>query len=145
MKNINFAKDSCFIASTTETERSSETQLPNILPLDDLFQDDISGVEKNKKGCGFGWTPLENKRYQEFLSQNQSLFCLSLEEKKRLAIHSQMSQTIKSRTSLQCRSHHQKMIKKYGSVDKIIALLSTTLQEKDEKMNEKMMMDLTYF
>ena len=37
------------------------------------------------------------------------------------------------------------MIKKYGSIENIIALLSTNPQEKEENTNERGMKDLTYF
>ena len=35
-----------------------------------------------------------------------------------------MSDFIQTRTSVQCRSHHQKMLKKYGTIKKIIHVLS---------------------
>ena len=146
MNKVNLSLKSSSTASTIETQRNSETELPDILPLEEILKAGFSEVDKNRKGCGFGWTPLENKRYSEFLSQNQSLFCLSLEERKKVAIHSQMSQAIKSRTSLQCRSHHQKMLKKYGSIENIVTLLLTYPQEeKEANMNERGMKDLTYF
>ncbi len=45
---------------------------------------------------------------------------MSLNEKKSKCIHRMMSRYIQSRDSTQCRSHHQKMMTKYGSIARII-------------------------
>lgn len=46
-----------------------------------------------------------------------------------------MSKEVVTRKATQCRSHHQKMLQKYGSVQKIIFHLKKLLekQKKEEK------------
>ena len=51
---------------------------------------------------------------------NQELFDLSLQEKKKIKIYVLMGKYIKVRDSLQCRSHHQKMITKFKNVAGIL-------------------------
>lgn len=51
---------------------------------------------------------------------NKGVFDLPLPEKKKLKINVMLSKKIPTRNSTQCHSHHQKMMVKYGSVEKII-------------------------
>jgi len=68
--------------------------------------------------------------------KSHKLFELNVEEKRRLKVNVKMSQAVKSRTPIQCHSHHQKMLKKYGSICGIIEaqkdLLSTGVVFKDQ-------------
>jgi len=41
-----------------------------------------------------------------------------------------MSQAVGSRDPAQCKSHHQKMIKKYNSIEEILQQLPKKLKEK---------------
>ena len=41
-------------------------------------------------------------------------------ERRRNHVYVKLSKIIKIKSAGQCRSHHQKMLKKYGCVDKII-------------------------
>lgn len=55
---------------------------------------------------------------------NKGIFDLPLQEKKKIKINVMLSKKIPTRNSIQCHSHHQKMIIKYGSVENIIAELN---------------------
>ena len=44
-----------------------------------------------------------------------------------------MSKIIKSRSSCQCRSHHQKMLVKYGSIDNILTELDDLITQNNIK------------
>ena len=55
---------------------------------------------------------------------NKGIFDLSLPEKKKIKINVMLSKKIPTRNSTQCHSHHQKMILKYGSVERIISELN---------------------
>jgi hypothetical protein len=48
------------------------------------------------------------------------MFSLSLKTKKQFGVQKMLSKVVKTRTPVQCRSHHQKMIKKYGSIEAIL-------------------------
>lgn len=45
---------------------------------------------------------------------------LPVEQKKKYKVNVMMSKWIKTRSSIQCHTHHQKMIKKYDSIDTIV-------------------------
>ena len=69
---------------------------------------------------GYRWTYTQQQRYIKFLQLNHHLFDLSLEERRSLKVNKLMSHFVKTRDCLQCRSHHQKMIQKFGSIQGII-------------------------
>jgi hypothetical protein len=79
------------------------------------FQD-----EKRKRARKKHWKPVENQRYVEFLRRNTDLFEKNREDKRLMKINLLMSKFVKSKTSTQCRSHHQKMLLHYGSIQAII-------------------------
>jgi hypothetical protein len=56
----------------------------------------------------------------EFLICNYSLFTQSHTDRRLMKINVLMSQTIKTRSPDQCRSHHQKMIKYHSDIPSII-------------------------
>lgn len=66
------------------------------------------------------WSLEENIRYKTFLRNNQNLFELTLKKRKEIKINIKMSRFVKTRTSSQCRSHHQKMLIYHGSNQAII-------------------------
>ena len=45
---------------------------------------------------------------------------MTLSQKRYLGVHTKMAKLIKEKTSTQCRTHHQKMIKKYLTIENII-------------------------
>jgi hypothetical protein len=69
-----------------------------------------------------------------FLVKKRSLFDLSVEERKRTGIHTKMSKIIKARNPSQCRSHHQKMLVRFGSVDAIIDHFKDLLVKKKDQL-----------
>jgi len=46
---------------------------------------------------------------------------MPLQKKITLGIHNLMSKYIKNRSARQCRSHHQKMMSKYKSIENILS------------------------
>jgi hypothetical protein len=62
----------------------------------------------------------------------RKLFDLSIEEKKYIGINKIMSSYIKTRDSIQCHSHHQKIIKKYGTLDRAITSMSIIYLKKSK-------------
>ena len=57
----------------------------------------------------------------------------SVEQKKKFRVNVLMSKMVKSRTSTQCHTHHQKMIKKYATVENIIEEYSFLLKNQKRK------------
>lgn len=64
---------------------------------------------------------IENLRYIQFLKKNARLFDLPLVKRKAMKINQRMSRAVKTRSSLQCQSHHQKMMKFHMSIEAITA------------------------
>ena len=79
------------------------------------LQDDSRKKSKKKH-----WKPQENKRYVDFLRNNMEIFEKNREDKRLMKINILMSGHVKSKNSTQCRSHHQKMLAHYKSVQNII-------------------------
>jgi hypothetical protein len=67
------------------------------------------------------------------LQTNSRLFELSLSEKKNLRINVLMSKKVKTRSSQQCHSHHQKMMKKYGSIETLLIEMNAYLEKRDRR------------
>ena len=80
-------------------------QRPKIIKQNDLYH----------------WSDVEHHRYLVFLSKNAHLFELSLAQRKRKKVHQLMSNHVKARDAFQCRSHHQKMLSRFGSIDGILS------------------------
>ena len=68
----------------------------------------------------YHWSIKQSLKYLLFLRKNQTLFELPLKYRKTQGIMVQISRYLKSKTSDQCRSHHQKMMVRYGSLDNLI-------------------------
>lgn len=45
---------------------------------------------------------------------------MTLSQKRYVGVHTKMSKRIKGKTSTQCRTHHQKMLKKHLTIENII-------------------------
>ena len=73
--------------------------------------------------------------YLVFLDQNKLVMSSKLKKKyifgsfRKFRVFDQMSEFIKTRTSLQCRSHHQKALERFKEVKQII--LFEKQQQKD--------------
>ena len=79
-------------------------------------------VQKKKKILGKqegNWTEAENMKYAEYLKMNFGLMHDKLGRRTK-KIFERMSRLIKTRCPTQCRSHHQKCMKKYQSMERIV-------------------------
>ena len=76
---------------------------------------------------------MEQTRYVKFLEKNGNLYNLSLSAKKETRLHIKLSTFVKTRTSTQCRSHHQKMLIRYGSIENIIAEYKQMVPDREGK------------
>jgi len=56
-------------------------------------------------------------------------------------VFDQMSRWVKTRTSLQCRSHHQKAIEKYKDLKRVILYSKEELKDIDYKLKFKELKD----
>ena len=63
-----------------------------------------------------GWNNTENNKYVTFIKKYRDIIDDPIERKKK-KIFNRMSHTIKTRTADQCRGHHLKIKKRYGSID----------------------------
>ena len=68
----------------------------------------------------YHWNQCEQKRYINYLVDSRDLFESSSTARRLAGVHTQMSRIIKTRDSKQCKSHHQKMIRKYKSIESIL-------------------------
>ena len=91
-----------------------------------------------KKVPGKRWSIAQNKRYGEFLLR-QLLLKKIQNERLPHKFFSKMSVAIKrKKTSEQCRSHHQKMIKTHGSIEGILVSLNMLkLEQSSRETQEK--------
>jgi hypothetical protein len=62
------------------------------------------------------------------LKNKSFLFSLSVEEKRKTKVNIQMSRAVKTKNAIQCHSHHQKMVKKHGSVEAVIRKLQHLIE-----------------
>lgn len=76
-------------------------------------------LQKQTERNTFGWSKEENLRYAHFLKENLPLF-KTQKKRRSLKVYKLISETVKSRTLIQCKSHHQKMLLKYGGNHRII-------------------------
>lgn len=68
------------------------------------------------------WIPSEKLLYLNFLKQHRLNF-VKKQLRRTDKIFKEMSKYIETRAADQCRSHHQKMERKYGPIDCVIAEL----------------------
>jgi hypothetical protein len=84
----------------------------------------------------FSWSRTEERKYINFIKVNERLFSLSPKERKEIKINVMMSYAIKTRTSAQCHSHHQKMLIKYETIKNVIEIHGH-LFDKEAKVETK--------
>jgi hypothetical protein len=77
-------------------------------------------LKKKKKTQYLFWTEPENRRYFAFVKTHANLFRMSFEERNRQQINVLMSRKVRTRTSHQCHSYHQTMVRKFGGLDKLL-------------------------
>lgn len=58
---------------------------------------------------------------------------MSVRAKKIKKIHNKLSEHIHSRNPTQCRTHHQKLLAKWGSIDGIIIALKNLIAKRNLK------------
>lgn len=66
-----------------------------------------------------GWDEDENRKYREFIELNTEIL-ENREERREKKVFLRLSEYVETRDANQCRSHHQKMIQKYKSIEKIL-------------------------
>lgn len=97
----------------------------------------LEDPNSNKK-CGH-WSSDENKRYHWFLElHHEHFFNKHLRRTDR--IFKSMASFVETREAEQCRSHHQKMEKKYKYFSKI--LMSLRLQNYNSDDSELILLDM---
>ena len=84
--------------------------------------------------CG-RWTTDENTRFVAFLTKFDKEL-ESLKGKKRWGYFSLMSDFVKTRNTNQCRSYFNKLMKRFGSIQKIIAKLRQVVTGVNEALND---------
>jgi hypothetical protein len=57
------------------------------------------------------------------MRENEGLFGGTREDRMRMRVHMMMSRQVETRTHQQCRSHHQKMIKRFGTLERMFECL----------------------
>jgi hypothetical protein len=108
----------------------------------------IASISKKKNYCGLQddsrkkskkkhWKPHENKKYVDFLRNHMELFEKNREDKRLMKINILMSNHVKSKNSTQCRSHHQKMLAHYKTIENIILCLCADSQQEELKVDAK--------
>lgn len=70
------------------------------------------------------WSEDENDKYVEFLLKFKSVLEGGKKNRRKWHLNRMMSKAISSRSHEQCRSHHQKMIKHYRTIEGIIGHLT---------------------
>ena len=77
------------------------------------------------------WNFQENSLYIEFLKENKRSF--EDESTRRSSkIFLEMSLSLRTKSPEQCRTHHQKIMTKYGTLDMIIAYFTQTIALKEQ-------------
>lgn len=74
------------------------------------------------------WTSNENLTYITFLVENEHLVA-QRKQRRKLRIFKSLSMLVVTRTPEQCRSHHQKMEKKYRTLHGIVSNLRSQLSK----------------
>lgn len=92
----------------------------------------LQDLKKNSKKKH--WKPHENQKYIAFLKENKNLFEKDREDKRLMKINMMMSKSVRTKNATQCRSHHQKMLVHYKTIENIILFLG---DEKPEQLEDE--------
>jgi dynactin complex subunit len=103
----------------------------------------VYDAEELISGKQYHWTEKEHKKYIKFLADHPRIFDLSSNTKKKKKIHVKMSNFIKERTPIQCRSHHQKMINRYGTVEGIMSTFGHLFRSQQKQSPPKENLEAT--
>lgn len=84
---------------------------------------------------GKSWTYEENQQYILFLEENKKSF--DDEQTRRFSkIFLEMSLNMLNKSPEQCRTHHQKALRKYKSIDRIISFILSDTEQRIEKQRQ---------
>ena len=115
-------------ALSTHSQECKEEELDS-----SLIYLDFGSISSSERG-GFSvdkrngiWTLLESEKYKNFLKRYRTIF-LDHRLRRCNQIFVKMAKRMKSRGPLQCRSHHQKMLKKHHTIDQIISHFQDKLE-----------------
>jgi hypothetical protein len=94
------------------------------------------GLQKDsrRKSKRRHWKLHENQKYVCFLRENMELFEKNREDKRLMKINILMSNHVRSKNSIQCRSHHQKMLAHYKTIQNIIDSLCADCELEERKV-----------
>jgi hypothetical protein len=75
------------------------------------------------------WSEVENHKYVEFLTKFKSVLEGPKKDRRKWHLNRIMSKEVATRSHEQCRSHHQKMLKHYKTVEAIIEHIQSEAKE----------------
>lgn len=82
----------------------------------------LDKIKRKRQKVNIGnWSLEENLKYKTFLENNLALFQTGASVRRLVKVNVMISQEVGTRSSDQCRSHHQKMIKYHTSIEGVIA------------------------
>ena len=85
--------------------------------------------KKDRKNC---WTSRQTKQYVKFFKEN-SQFSHRADLRKSKRVFNQLHKFIPTRTPVQIKSHHQKLLLKYKTIDNAIKKLEQMLKNAEEE------------
>lgn len=85
----------------------------------------------------FRWTEEENLIYVNFLEKHQDEFASDSKRRSSKFFKKMADQLQIGKSNLQCRSHHQKMVNRYGSVQQLLQAFSAGEEVKCEVKKEE--------
>lgn len=81
----------------------------------------VKGGRGGFEGENYQWSDEENRKYCNFLLKLRQRVGADAQGARVHKINIQMSRAVRTRTAVQCRSHNQKMLKRLGSLEAVIA------------------------
>lgn len=81
------------------------------------------------------WSELEKTKYRQFLEANSELFD-SRFQRKSCKVFCLLEKHIETKTKLQCKSHHQKMMQRFKSIPNIINEIVPKNEEENKNIEE---------
>ena len=81
----------------------------------------LDKIKRKRQRVNIGnWSLEENLKYKSFLENNLQLFQTGAAVRRLVKVNVMISQEVGTRSSDQCRSHHQKMMKYHRTVPNVI-------------------------
>lgn len=86
----------------------------------------LDKIKRKRQVVNIGnWLFEENLRYKSFLEKNLHLFESDSSVRRQARVNVMVSREVGTRSSDQCRSHHQKMMKYHKTVPNIIEYIAS--------------------